>query len=124
MDILPVAGGWRLVLDSFSSTYVAELDRCSKRFMVLLIDLDGQEERLRDAIDRIPDHLKERVFVLGSLREPEDLKPAFGSFENIGSKLAIDCRNQTDATWGHELLRHNTAEVARLRGNVRPILFA
>jgi hypothetical protein len=56
-------------------------------------------------------------------REPEDLKPELGSYETIGSALAQDCREETDTTWNHELLRHNSEELARLRVRVRPILF-
>jgi len=38
--------------------------------------------------------------------------------------MAKDCREDTDTTWGHPLLRHNTGELDRLREHVRPILFA
>jgi hypothetical protein len=37
--------------------------------------------------------------------------------------MARDCREETEETWGHELLRHNAGELARLREQVRPILF-
>jgi hypothetical protein len=37
--------------------------------------------------------------------------------------LAKDCREETDTTWGHRLLRHNAGELDRLRKYVRPILF-
>jgi hypothetical protein len=37
--------------------------------------------------------------------------------------MAQDCREETDKIWGHALLKHNAAELARLREQVRPILF-
>jgi hypothetical protein len=81
-------------------------------------------ERLRIAKDRIPEHLLDRVFVLGVISEPEDLKYAgFGPYENIGREMAKDCRERTDVIWAHELLRHNSSEIERLRQHIWPILF-
>lgn len=92
--------------------------------MVLLIDFDGQQDRLTDAKAAIPDDLTDRVFVLGTLREPEDLKKAnLGSYETVGSNLAKDCREETYTTWEHDLLQHNAGELNRLREHVRAILF-
>jgi len=124
LQILGVAGGWNEVLTLFRSVHVVEMDRCPTRFMVLLIDFDGHEERLQRAQDSIPNHLTERVFVLGTLTEPEALKPDLGSYEEIGSKLAADCREEADVAWDHPLLQHNAGEIARLREEVRPILFS
>lgn len=63
--------------------------------------------------------LEERLTV-----EPEALRTAgLGSYETIGRELARDCREDTDAIWRHDLLRHNASEVDRLRRHVRPILF-
>jgi hypothetical protein len=124
MLVLGVARGWTKVLDQFTSVHVAEMNRCHARLMVLLIDFDEQQEaRLQQVRNNIPANLTERVFVLGALNEPEDLKPIFGPLEEIGSRLAGDCRERTDITWGHDLLRHNEAELNRLREHVLPILF-
>jgi hypothetical protein len=123
MDVLPVAGGWKVVLERFLSDHVVAMNHYPSRFMVLLIDFDGREDRLQDVKARIPGHLVERVFILGVLSEPEALTKDLGSFETIGSALAEDCREDTDTTWGHELLRHNADELDRLRDRVRPILF-
>ena len=96
----------------------------SERFMVLLIDFDNDLQRIGYAKGKIPDDLENRVFVLGSLIEPKDLKRAgLGTLEQIGSSLAKDCREDTNEVWGHDLLRHNSAELDRLRAHVRPILF-
>jgi hypothetical protein len=122
-QVIEVAGGWIEVLNQFKSVHVREMERCHERFMVLLIDFDGQGERLHQAREVIPDHLKDRVFVLGVWTEPEALRADLGTYETIGRALARDCREETDTTWGHALLRHNAIEVGRLRERVRPILF-
>ena len=124
IQVLPVAGGWTQVLERFQSDHVADMERYPDRFMVLLIDFDRDEGRLALAKSRIPGSLTERVFVLGALSEPEELKRAgLGTYEEIGSAMARDCREDTDTTWNHDLLRCNVNEVARLRESVHSILF-
>jgi hypothetical protein len=123
MQVLPVAGGWIEVLDRFMADQVAGMERCTERYMVLLIDFDGKEQRLNEAKGKIPGHLTERVFILGALSEPEVLKAKLGTYEEIGAAMAQDCREETDRVWGHDLLRHNATELDRLRERVRPILF-
>lgn len=121
---LPEAGGWREVLKHFESDQVNGMDRYQDRLVVMLIDFDGRGDRLQDAMSAVPERLRNRVFVLGAWTEPEDLKAALGSYETIGRSLAKDCRDNTDTTWGHELLRHNAEELARLCGRIQPILCA
>jgi hypothetical protein len=124
MQVLLVAGGWNEVLNLFEAEHAMEMDRCPPRYMILLIDFDGVQNRLEAASARIADHLRDRVFILGALGEPEDLRKAgLGSYETIGRAMAEDCRNGTDTIWGHELLRHNVNEIGRLRQHVLPILF-
>jgi hypothetical protein len=124
MQVLLVAGGWNEVLNLFETDHAMEMDRCQSRYMILLIDFDRVPNRLETARARIPAHLADRVFILGALGEPEDLRRAgLGSYETIGSAMAEDCRNGTNTTWGHELLRHNASEIGRLRKYVLPILF-
>jgi hypothetical protein len=124
IQVLPVAGGWIDVLNLFESNHLASMDRYTSRFLVLLIDFDDQEDRLGVAQARIPERLRDRVFILGALSEPEKLKSAgLGSYEAIGLALARDCYLGTETTWSHRLLRHNASELGRLRHLVRPILF-
>jgi hypothetical protein len=124
MQVLPEVGGWRKVLDYFQSDHANYMRRYPQRYMVLLIDFDNEEDRLDTAKRFIPDDLKDRVFVLGALGEPEDLRSSgLGSPETIGKGLAKDCREETDEIWGHDLLRHNASELDRLRQHVRTILF-
>jgi len=123
VQVLVEAGGWSKVLDHFLSDHIVEMDRYPNRFMILLIDFDGREDRLQRAKADIPGRLTDRVFILGTLTEPEALKADLGNYEVIGLKMARDCREETNTTWGHPLLRHNTSELDRLRVKVRPILF-
>jgi hypothetical protein len=123
MQVLPVAGGWNEVLKVFESIHVAEMNRWPNRFMVMLIDFDNRKDRLGLARNAIPQNLAQRVFVLGVFTEPEDLKKEFGSYDKVGSDLATGCRDGTDTTWGHKLLRHNAGELDGLRKCVRPFLF-
>ena len=120
---LETAGGLTKVLDRFKSNEVGGMERYPGRLMVLLIDFDGKDNRLGVAKAVIPEHLADRVFVLAAWTEPEDLKSAsLGSYEAIGRAMAQDCRQNTDTVWGHELLRHNAGELARLCERIQPIL--
>jgi hypothetical protein len=124
IQVLEVAGGWTKVLERFLSDEVAGMGRFPQGSMVLLIDFDGQLDRVSRVRARIPEQLTERVYILGALTEPEDLKKAdLGSYETIGRAMAQDCRDGTNTTWGHDLLQHNASELERLRERVRSILF-
>lgn len=123
IHVLEEAGGWHETLDRFCSIYSAEMDRFPERLMILIIDFDDSLDRLDYAKGRIPLHLRDRVFIIGALREPEDLKRELGSYETIGLAMARDCREGTNNIWGHLQLRHNAGEIVRLRTQVRPILF-
>ena len=125
--VLEEVGGWNKVLDRFKSDHIKKMDLYPHRFMVLLIDFDGESSRLEHVKAAVPGQLGGRVFVLGTWTEPEDLRRAkLGSYENIGKKMARDCREEcrdVDTIWDHDLLRHNASEIDRLREHVRPILF-
>jgi hypothetical protein len=124
MQVLPVAGGRNKVLNVFKLELAMGMENCRDRFMVLLIDFDGDVERLTKIKAEIPARLTDRVFILGALTTPEALRQAkLGFFEDIGRALGEDCREETDSVWGHELLKHNAGELDRLRSSVRPILF-
>lgn len=124
LQVEDVAGGWLELLVLFESVYAREMGRHPNRRMILVIDLDDDLSRLDGAKASVPQHLNDRVFILGVLSEPERLKAQLRkSYEDIGMGLAKDCHEGTDVVWGHELLRHNAAEVERLREHVRPILF-
>jgi hypothetical protein len=128
------AGGWRKVVSKFTVQLVPEMRRrFINSIVVLLIDFDcyegrAYEDRLRQVTLAIPDDLKERVFVLGVLTEPEDLRDAKKkerkTFETIGETLAEGCPDNKSKLWKHELLRHNEDELNRILLSVRPFLFS
>jgi hypothetical protein len=125
MQVLPSAGGWHNVMESFVADHADQMRENTNRSIVLLIDFDEQEARLTEVKAKIPEELAERVFVIGVLSEPEALRRDLRrSYETIGSEMAKDCRDETNEVWGHALLRHNATELERLREHVRPILFA
>jgi hypothetical protein len=124
MQILNEAGGWCEVFHCLEKDHLADLERYTNRFMVLLLDFDRHEGRFDELVRAIPPHLRNRVFILGVWSEPEDLRKDLGrSLETIGLALAKDCRDKTDSVWAHPLLSHNATEVARLREFVAPFLF-
>jgi hypothetical protein len=122
MQVLRPAGGWTKVLTVFGSEYVTAMERNANMFVVLMIDLDENSSRLDQARAAIPHYLADRVFILSTWSRPEKLKPDLGTFEAIGLKVAEDCRNETDGTTRHDLLRHNLGELNRLRQHVLPFL--
>jgi len=124
LQILPEAGGWIRVRDLFLDEHVRDLERYPERHMVLLIDMDGRNDRVAEVMARVPSQLSSRVFVLGARTTPEELRIQVAStFESIGQALAQDCSRNTVDTWGHPLLRHNIEELTRMRATVFPILF-
>lgn len=124
MQVLKPAGGWMKVIETFESDHIAGMDLYSKRLLLLVIDFDGEPGRLAFVKNRIPRHLLDRVFVLGTLSQPEKLKAAgLGAYEEIGAKIANGCRDEGNPVWRHELLLHNTGELDRLSPRLRAILF-
>ncbi len=121
-QVLPPARGWSHVIESFELDHVANMGRFSKRFIILLIDFDKDASRLKYAKSRIPPNLADRVFILGTWSQPEDLKQQFGNFDDIGATLAQDCQKQTSAIWSHPLLQINATELDRIQTIVCPLI--
>ncbi len=122
IQVLPPAGGWPAVRDSFPREHNAAMRRFPNRHMVLLVDFDGRgKSRFEQVMSEVDPSIIPRVFVLGASSEPEDLPGA--SYEAFGKQLAEDCARGTDLRWSHPLLGHNAPELVRLRAQVRPILF-
>jgi len=100
------------------------MKECPERRIVLLIDFDQQHEKRLTHVKEISPELVDRVFVLGALSEPENLKRNIGkSFEKIGEALLQDCVDNTRIIWGHDLLKHNESELDRMILSVKPFLF-
>jgi hypothetical protein len=132
IQVLPIANGWKKVVDKFKNDHVSEMGKFPKRMIVLVIDFDDYKEpdglsyenRLIYIKSQVPEDLQERVFILGSRTAPEKLKNDMKkSFEDIGEALAKDCVENTNETWEHHLLRHNENELKRISVAVKPFLF-
>jgi hypothetical protein len=122
-QILSPSGGWTHVRDSFIRTHNPMMKLWPKRFMVLLVDFDEKLNRVEAVMAEVDPAVCERVFVLGSLKDPEDLRATLGNFETIGQNLATDCSKNTTQIWSHPLLQHNTQELERMNSTLREILF-
>jgi hypothetical protein len=125
IQVLPVAGGWGHVVDKFMSDYVPTMRQYEHRCVVMLIDFDGHyEQRFNRVKNDIPGDLNDRVFVLGVLSCPEELRRnSRRTFEEIGKALSQDCVDDTRVMWGHDLLGHNEIELERMISSVKPFLF-
>jgi hypothetical protein len=125
IQVLPPAGGWSKVLETFKDEYIPILGAHQSTHVVMLIDFDDQAARRRAIFENeIPAEFKSRVFVLGSKETPEALKRELNrSFEEIGKALAEECESGSTALWGHEQLSHNDADRQRLIATVLPFLF-
>jgi hypothetical protein len=119
-------GGWLKVLECFKEEHVYHMGVTPYRHMLLLLDFDNDSCRLDYSLFEkyIPENLRDRVFVLGANPEPEKLKSCVSNgYETIGQQLAKDCLDQTNTTWGHDLLKHNQTELVRMRAKVNQFLF-
>lgn len=118
-----VAGGWEKALETFATEHAAPMRKYGDRHVLILIDLDGKESRIERAKRAIPEDLKERVFIMGSLETPERLAAALGmSKEKIGEALADECAGRGDQLWSCGLLAHNAPELARMQASICPDL--
>lgn len=124
VKVLPLRGGWIKTVEEFTKEYASKMRQLPERRMVLLIDFDDDENRLSYVKRHIPEDLEARVFVLGVLSEPENLRTDIKkTFEEIGEALAKDCSDNTNELWGHNLLKHNKGELDRMASSVKPFLF-
>ena len=124
IQIMPNAGGWRKVLYDFRNNYRDDMSRYQARNIVLMVDFDNDGDRLATILNDIPEYLFDRVFVLGVRSEPEELKAAgLGSLEEVGVRLAKECKEEATTTWNHDLLANNASELRRMAPILKPILF-
>ena len=124
IQILPEACGWKNVAEKFAKDHISAMRSFPKRRIALVIDFDDNLARIDYVKQYIPDDLKDRVFILGVLSEPEQLRKATqDSLEVIGKRLSSKCPDDTDQLWQHEMLRHNEEELERIAAAVNSFLF-
>ncbi|WP_294000819.1 hypothetical protein [Sphaerotilus sp.] len=103
----------------------------ANRQLPLLIDFDGTQVETRTRLYHahkaaLPATVAERIYLLGSLDEPEKLQAACQRqrLEQLGLELSVDCAPAPASNlWQHPHLQHNATELARLVAQVRPFLF-
>jgi hypothetical protein len=124
IGIDPPAGGWGRVLDLFEQKFVPYLRQWSLSHVVMLMDFDDTDDRKTICEKRIPDDLKQRVFVPGTKDNPEALKRELNvGFESIGEGLAGDCLREDCGQWNNTHLVHNRDELLRMSEVMKPIIF-
>lgn len=116
IQVEPVAGGWKKVLETFESDHIPTMGTFPKRHVLLLIDFDRDSNRIDEVKKVIPEELSDRVFVLGVFSEPEDLSKSIRQTEEmIGELLADACLNKVEGLWSNPLLSHNNDELRRMQ---------
>lgn len=116
IQVEPVAGGWKKVLETFESDHIPTMGTFPKRHVLLLIDFDRDSNRIDEVKKVIPEELSDRVFVLGVFSEPEDLSKSIRQTEEmIGELLADACLNKVEGLWSNPLLNHNNDELTRMQ---------
>jgi hypothetical protein len=126
IQVVPEAGGWSRVLDTFTDEYVPRLQQNAKTHVVMVVDFDGAyADRRADFESKVPEEVRARVFVIGPRDTPEALRKSLArAYEEIGRSLADDCDGGLLRTWGHEQLKHNEPDRCRLLQVVKPFLFS
>ncbi len=123
--VKPPAGGWIKGRDQLYELAKGYMRRYDQSYAVLIVDFDNEKDRGSQIRDELPEEVRDRVFVIGALTDPESLKRATGlRFEELGGKIAEGCIELNDVFWRQqELLSHNLQEVCRLSGSVRELFF-
>ncbi|MFZ2278131.1 MAG: hypothetical protein WAW39_10040 [Prosthecobacter sp.] len=134
MDVQNIAGGWLVAVKLVKDEHVPLMRKFPKRHVLLVIDFDGHSERRDQILSEIPAELKSRFYILSCSDEPEALLASLAStgiraeegskLETLGKRLATDCDQNTNETWGHDMLAHNATELERLKTNVKDFLFS
>ena len=100
------------------------LQKYKSSHVALIVDFDGKRERGSEIKQLVGEGVRDRVFVIGVLTEPEKLRNATGiKFEQLGRQIAEGCKDSSIDFWQHDLLVHNIEEIRLLSGAIRDIFF-
>ncbi|MHB1282017.1 MAG: hypothetical protein ACYCYL_12435 [Acidithiobacillus sp.] len=128
VKILPPARGWRNTIKFQETDLINDLGNIKCMHLLLLIDFDDKIDQRMEMYNGIKTGIdkgsSDRVYLLGSLHEPEILKKEFNmcSFEKIGGILAGDCFSGDTKGWDTNGLIHNRGELSRLISDVKPFI--
>jgi len=125
MQVMPVAGGWKKVVDKIHNVYVSKVRSNPNTHVVGIIDGDECPDRIATQLSLIPEDVRDRIFLLGTLDDPQAFKRSVNlSFEKIGIRLADECAQREFTLWRHEHLSHIREEIERATATLRPVLFS
>ena len=100
-----------------------KLRKYGDRKLLLVIDFDTVSERLAQMSAALPADIRDRIFIIGSANEAEDLRRELGPYSRIGSLISEECRRGATDLWQHPLLALNRVEVQRLAPVVQRLFF-
>ncbi len=115
-DIRQPAGGWPRA-EVQLERQINELDNYSQRIVIVVIDFDNEGEQRRERfLEVVPEHLRERVIVLGPVGKCEQLTSELAiDRESIGRKLARECQEDAWESWNCTQLAHNQPSASGFR---------
>lgn len=114
------AGGYLKALEFIQT---AQLERFPLRRVLILIDFDNSVELRKHLVERFAS-VSDRVFVLGSRPEAEDMRRELSChLEECGETVAKACLARKCEVWQLESLKHNANVLARLCPEIYRELF-
>ncbi|OOF45076.1 hypothetical protein [Rodentibacter trehalosifermentans] len=116
-----IARGWEKCFSLLEHKYIPELLDIPERYLLIVMDFDGQFDERMNKFKLILDNsseLSERVFLVGAAAEPETLKANLklsGHNDDVGRQLFDDCNAESSQYWCSSELVHNKDEIERLK---------
>lgn len=99
------------------SITLKEMKKYEAAILLVLIDSDKRESRVQDMMERVPDFIRDRIFIISSAKNAEKTNSFFGGGkkEKLGWKLAESCINGACELWREDPLAHNVAMIERFQ---------
>jgi hypothetical protein len=123
--VYDLARGWERGKETLLKLSKGYMREYPSSYALLIVDFDGNAHRGSEIKNQIPEEVRDRVFVVGVLNEPENLKNSTGmKFEQLGLQIAEGCKDSNIDFWERqEPLAHNVDEIRRLSKAVRNLFF-
>lgn len=123
--VYDLARGWERGKETLLELSKGYMREYPNSYAVLIVDFDGNAHRGSEIKNQVPEEVRDRVFVVGVLNEPENLRNSTGMrFEQLGRQIAGGCKDSSIDFWERqELLAHNVDEIRRLSEAVRDLFF-
>jgi hypothetical protein len=123
--VYDLARGWERGKETLLKLSKGYMREYPSSYALLIVDFDGNAHRGSEIKNQIPEEVRDRVFVVGVLNEPVNLKNSTGmKFEQLGLQIAEGCKDSNIDFWERqELLAHNVDEIRRLSKAVRNLFF-